>query len=137
MAEPALKPPPSFDTHRTVKAFTDAGVELPTAEALTEGMAIALRHTVTKTDMKSETDTLRQEMQLLRTDMQAEMELLRKDMEILRQDMVAEFKLIREEMSGHRKTAINQIGGIMAVAVTMLLAGLAIATNVLVATSGG
>ena len=112
MAEPALKPPPSFDTHRTVKAFTDAGVEIRTAEALTEGMAIALRHTATKAGMKSEIDSLRQEM-------------------------VSEFKLIREEMSGHRKTAINQIGGIMAVAVTMLLAGLAIATNVLVATSDG
>ena len=123
MAEPALKPPPSFDTHRTVKAFTDAGVEIQTAEALTEGMEIALRHTATKAGMKSEIDGLRQEMT--------------SEFDLLRQEMVSEFKLIREEMSGHRKTAINQIGGIMAVAVTMLLAGLAIATNVLVATSGG
>ena len=121
MAEPALKPPPSFDTHRTVKGFADAGIDPLTAEALTEGLEIALRHTATKSDTASKAD-----VQLLRT-----------DMEKFQLKTEAEFKLIREEMNGIKKSIINTLGGIIAAGFAVMSVIVVLAIQILSASGAG
>ena len=110
MAQPALKPVPSFDTGRTIKSFTDANIDQATAEAITEGLDNALQHTATKVEMhalhketKSDLEFLRQEMVGKVVEVNNNINLLRKDMEKSEIKTEAEFKLVYEKIDSSKK----------------------------------
>ncbi len=123
---------PAFDTHKAVNSLTEAGAEMPLAEAVVTTIAETTAHLAMRTDLEQMGKELRQEISGLRQEMLGMEERLRQEMsglsqemtnkdEWLRQEMINREERLRQEMLNMEYRMIVKLGSLM----TLIVGGTA------------